>query len=51
MAKAEYKPRFGKDMRIKPDALPQTVKQKRACDSTGCKGEGAFRVPMGRDQA
>jgi DnaJ-domain-containing protein 1 len=50
MAKAEYKPRFGKDMRIKPDALPQTVKQMRACDSTGCKGEGAFRVPMGRDR-
>ena len=48
MAKAEYKPRFGKDMRIKPDVLPKTVKQTRDCDHPGCAGEGAFRVPLSR---
>ncbi|HEX3675608.1 MAG TPA: J domain-containing protein [Rhizomicrobium sp.] len=47
MAKASYTPRFGKDMRIKPDARP-VVKQPRACDKAGCKGEGAFRVPQSR---
>jgi DnaJ-domain-containing protein 1 len=50
MAKAQYTPRFGKDMRIKPDAPVQPVKTVRACDSSGCKAEGAFRVPRARDK-
>ncbi len=49
MAKAqEYKPRFGMDMRIKPDGPAAPVKATRACDQAGCKGEGAFRVPKSR---
>jgi hypothetical protein len=48
MAKTEYRPRFGKDMRIKPDAPLQTVKQIRACDEKGCTQEGACRVPRSR---
>jgi len=48
MAKASYSPRFGRDMRIKPDGLqlPKT----RACAVKGCEGEGAYRVPKSRDQ-
>ncbi|MGH6871844.1 MAG: J domain-containing protein [Rhizomicrobium sp.] len=48
MAKAQYTPRFGKDMRIKPDVQPVPVKATRACDHAGCAGEGSFRVPRSR---
>jgi hypothetical protein len=48
MAKASYSPRFGRDIRIKPDAAqaPKT----RPCAVKDCDGEGAFRVPKSRDQ-
>jgi hypothetical protein len=48
MAKAGYKPRFGVDMRIKPDAkVPQP--KTRACEAPGCTGEGSCRVPKSRE--
>jgi len=50
MARPGYKPRFGKDMRIKPDVARAPVKQVRVCDSKGCAGEGNFRVPASRDK-
>lgn len=43
------KPRFKRDMRIKPDAVPKTVTG-RKCDRAGCPGEGAHRVPRSRHQ-
>ena len=48
MAKSSYSPRFGRDIRIKPDVAhaPKT----RPCAVKGCEGEGAFRVPKSRDQ-
>jgi hypothetical protein len=49
MATADYRPRFGKDMRIKPDA-PVHVCAPRPCASDGCAGEGAFRVPKSRER-
>lgn len=49
MSTAEYRPRFGKDIRIKPDA-PARSHAPRACDDPGCRGEGAFRVPKSRDR-
>jgi hypothetical protein len=48
MAKAGYKPRFGVDMRIKPDAkVPQP--KTRTCEAPGCTGEGTCRVPKSRE--
>ncbi|MGH6888614.1 MAG: J domain-containing protein [Rhizomicrobium sp.] len=49
MAAADYRPRFGKDIRIKPEA-PARARAFRACDNPGCRGEGAFRVPKSRDR-
>jgi hypothetical protein len=49
MAKPGYKPRFGKDMRIKPDG-PAPVKQTRVCDQKGCSAEATSRVPRARDR-
>jgi len=49
MAKASYSPRFGRDIRIKPD-VPQPPVRSRACAIKGCEGEGAYRVPKSRDQ-
>ncbi len=48
MAKAGYSPRFGHDIRIKPDVV-RTVK-KRPCAVKGCEEEGAYRVPKSREQ-
>ncbi len=48
MSTADYRPRFGKDIRIKPDA-PMRAPATRSCAATGCAGEGAFRVPKARD--
>ncbi len=39
-----YRPRFGKDIRIKPDGRPSTP-QMRPCDAAGCAGEGCCKVP------
>jgi hypothetical protein len=48
MAKSGYSPRFGRDMRIKPDVAYKP--QKRPCGIKGCLEEGAFRVPKSREQ-
>jgi hypothetical protein len=48
MAKTGYKPRFGRDIRIKPDA--QAAPKVRLCAAKGCGEEGAYRVPRSRDQ-
>jgi hypothetical protein len=49
MSTADYRPRFGKDIRIKPDAPPRAPAA-RPCATKGCSGEGAFRVPKARDR-
>jgi hypothetical protein len=49
MAETGYRPRFGKDIRIKPDA-PKTVVTTRPCAIKGCKAEGGYRVPKNREQ-
>ena len=47
MATAEYRPRFGKDIRIKPDVKP-AAPTARPCAAKGCKGEGGYKVPRSR---
>jgi hypothetical protein len=49
MGAAGYRPRFGKDIRIKPDA-PAHVSATRPCARLGCDGEGKFRVPRSRER-
>jgi hypothetical protein len=49
MAKPGYKPRFGVDMRIKPDA-PLPVAKIRVCEEPGCSDEGTCRVPKSRER-
>jgi hypothetical protein len=49
MTAAGYRPRFGKDIRIKPDA-PARAPAARSCAKIGCKGEGSFRVPRSRER-
>ncbi|HEY6577969.1 MAG TPA: J domain-containing protein [Rhizomicrobium sp.] len=49
MSTADYRPRFGKDIRIKPDAPgPTHVHAPRPCGNPGCGGEGSYRVPISR---
>ncbi len=49
MASTDYRPRFGHDIRIKPDAnvRPVTV---RCCARPDCPEEGSHRVPKARDK-
>ena len=49
MGAAGYRPRFGKDIRIKPDAPSRPVRS-RPCDEPGCTDEGSFRVPKSRER-
>ncbi|HEY2446336.1 MAG TPA: J domain-containing protein [Rhizomicrobium sp.] len=49
MGAAGYRPRFGKDIRIKPDVQARAPAT-RPCGAAGCKGEGSFRVPKARDR-
>jgi hypothetical protein len=49
MGVAGYRPRFGKDIRIKPE-VPMRAQKPRACAKRGCEGEGAFRVPRSRQR-
>jgi len=42
------KPRYKKDIRIKPDVI--YVPKTRACAAAGCTGEGAYKVPRSREQ-
>ena len=48
MAKARYTPRFGRDIRIKPDV--KAAPKVRPCAVKGCGEEGAYRVPKSREQ-
>lgn len=47
MGETAYRPRFGKDIRIKPDGRVSTPKI-RPCEAAGCAGEGTYRVPKSR---
>jgi hypothetical protein len=49
MGAAGYRPRFGKDIRIKPDA-PARAPSARLCANKGCAEEGKFRVPRSRER-
>ena len=48
MAKPSYSPRFGRDIRIKPDVIH--VVKTRTCAVKDCEEEGGYRVPRSRDQ-
>ena len=48
MAKAHYKPRLGKDIRIKPPETPKPVRVQR-CARPDCDLEGTHRVPKNRE--
>lgn len=43
-----YAPRFGVDIRVKPDGHHEPVK--RHCNRPGCPAEGSHRAPKGPDQ-
>ena len=49
MAQTEARPRFVKDIRIKPDVTVRAPVA-RPCSTVGCKGEGSFKVPRARDR-
>ena len=49
MASTGYRPRFGHDIRIKPDAKPRPVTAPRCCARADCPNEGTHRVPKARD--
>jgi hypothetical protein len=48
MTKPSYSPRFGHDIRIKPDLM--SAPKVRACAIKGCEEEGAYRVPKSRER-
>jgi hypothetical protein len=49
MSEARYRPRFGKDIRIKPDEVVRSATPRR-CARPECGNEGAHRVPKSRDR-
>ncbi len=49
MGTTGYRPRFGKDIRIKPDVRTAAPSVRR-CAAHACAGDGAFRVPKSRHQ-
>jgi DnaJ-domain-containing protein 1 len=49
MENPRSKPRFKRDIRIKPDVMPAEAPV-RPCDRAGCPGEGAHRVPKSKDR-
>jgi hypothetical protein len=49
MRETGYRPRFGKDIRIKPD-VREAPPSARPCAAPSCTGEGAYRVPKSRHQ-
>ena len=49
MSEARYRPRFGKDIRIKPDTLVRKPSLRR-CAKPECENEGTHRVPKSRDR-
>jgi len=52
MVRPRSSSRLREGIRIKPDAaaIAATVEDVRPCAQTGCKDEGAFRVPKSRDE-
>ena len=48
MASTDYRPRFGRDIRIKPDQRVRPVKV-RCCARADCQAEGTHKVPKSRD--
>jgi hypothetical protein len=49
MSEAPYKPRFGKDIRIKPEEVVRAPVTRR-CARPECGNEGTHRVPKARDR-
>jgi DnaJ-domain-containing protein 1 len=49
MTDAHYRPKFGKDIRIKPDEAARP-KSPRRCARPECENEGTHRVPKARDR-
>lgn len=49
MSGARYKPRFGKDIRIKPDEVARPANPRR-CARPDCANEGTHRVPKSRHE-
>ena len=47
MGETSYRPRFGKDIRIKPDGRVSTPRA-RPCAAAGCAAEGNYKVPKSR---
>ena len=50
MSQAHYRPKFGKDIRIKPEEVVQPAPTLRRCARPDCPKEGTHRVPKGRDR-
>jgi hypothetical protein len=55
MAKTEYRPRLGIDIRIKPDKKSrkeprEEKKVGQPCSSPGCEAKAEFKVPKSREQ-
>ena len=48
MASTDYKPRFGHDIRIKPDTKVRPVAV-RCCARPDCRAEGTHKVPKSRE--
>jgi len=49
MSSTGYRPRFGYDIRIKPEAKPRPEPTLRPCARPDCPNEGTHRVPKTRD--
>jgi hypothetical protein len=50
MPKPDEKPRFKRDMRIKPDKPSKPEKVARPCARPDCPNEGSHRVPRAKDR-
>jgi curved DNA-binding protein CbpA len=48
MASTDYRPRFGRDIRIKPDERVRPAKT-RCCARPDCEAEGTHKVPKSRE--
>ena len=48
MASTDYRPRFGHDIRIKPDTKVRAV-EVRGCARPDCRAEGTHKVPKSRE--
>jgi hypothetical protein len=49
MSEAPYRPKFGKDIRIKPDEVVRP-RSPRRCARPECENEGTHKVPKARDR-